>query len=112
VEDDGFAREAMASILRTEGYAVASAANGRDALRRLGGAPLPDLIILDLVMPVMDGLELCRRLGEDGRLADIPVLIVSAQGAGPPAASAPQVVGRLAKPVVVDELLARVRQCC
>jgi len=113
VEDDAFAREAMSTLLEAEGYQVASAANGREALGQLRGTILPDLILLDLVMPVMDGLEFCRQQRSDDRLAEIPVLIVSARDAVlPDPFLAPQIVGHLVKPVLVDDLLAHVRQCC
>ncbi|MBI1918729.1 MAG: response regulator [Planctomycetes bacterium] len=111
VEDDAFARGAMSALLEAEGYQATSAANGREALGQLRGALLPDLILLDLIMPVMDGLEFCRRQSNDGRLADIPVLIVSARDAVLPDPSlVPQIVGHLVKPVLVDDLLAHVRR--
>src|SRR5262249_12855346 len=113
VEDDAFARGAMSTLLEAEGYQITSAANGWEALGQLRGPVLPHLILLDLVMPVMDGLEFCRRQSKDGRLTNIPVLIVSARDAVRPDWSlVPQIVGHLVKPVVVEDMLAHVRQCC
>ncbi len=60
--------------------AVEYAANGRDALRRLAGTPLPDLVISDLFMPVMDGFALLEQIRSDPKLAAIPVLMISAGG--------------------------------
>jgi CheY-like chemotaxis protein len=112
VDDDAFARDALAQILQEEGYAVTCAANGREALRLLRSAPLPDLILLDLVMPVLDGFSFCRLQERDARLASVPVLVVSAEDVAPGAASAaPQVVGRVPKPIAVEELLECIRQC-
>ena len=112
VDDDAFARDALAQILEAEGYAVACAANGREALRRLRQLPLPDLILLDLVMPVLDGFSFCRLQERDARLASIPVVVVSARDVSLGAAeSAPQVVGCVSKPIAVEELLECIRQC-
>jgi CheY-like chemotaxis protein len=111
VDDDAFARNALAQILEGEGYAVTCAANGREALRLLRGAPLPDLILLDLVMPVLDGFSFCRLQERDARLASVPVLVVSAEEVAHGAAAAPQVVGRVPKPIAVEELLECIRQC-
>src|SRR4051812_14439206 len=65
VEDDAFPRDAMSTLLEAEGYQTSSAANGHEALGQLRGAILPNLILLALVMPVMDGLEFCRRQSSD-----------------------------------------------
>lgn len=112
VDDDAFARHALAQILEAEGYTVACAANGREALRRLRHLPLPDLILLDLVMPVLDGFSFCRLQERDARLASVPVVVVSARDLSLSAAeSAPQVVGRVSKPIAVEELLECIRQC-
>ncbi|MCM2304266.1 MAG: response regulator [Elusimicrobia bacterium] len=72
--------------LEKEGYAVSEAGNGQIALERLGiepsrpELPLPDLIVLDIMMPVMDGYQLNMRLQTEPRAKDIPILVLTAKG--------------------------------
>jgi CheY-like chemotaxis protein len=111
-EDDDFSRDVLTQLLRAEGYHVTAVANGREALDCLRRADSPDLILLDLVMPVLDGWEFCRRHSRDPRLASIPVLVVSGADPGPALLTGPlRVAGYLRKPVRVRELLDRIR-CC
>ena len=81
VDDDEDIRHTLASLLEAEGYDASVAADGQDALRALAEKPLPDLILLDLGMPNVDGLEFRRRQQRDPRIAGVPVVIVSAQKA-------------------------------
>ena len=76
VEDDNDLREFYGTLLREEGHQVRLARNGLDALHHLDWAP--DLILLDLMMPVMDGYEFLRRLRASPKGAGIPVLVLSA----------------------------------
>src|SRR2546423_11244266 len=78
VEDDLDIREALTQILQEEGYAVRAAANGRDALDAASDGSVPSLILLDLMMPVMNGWEFRAEQLKDARLANVPVLIISA----------------------------------
>src|SRR5437762_11749160 len=78
VEDDFDLRDALVPILEYEGHRVVSAANGQEALERLQTMPPPSLILLDLMMPVMDGEEFRARQLRDPTLASIPVVVVSA----------------------------------
>lgn len=78
VEDDTAIRETMSELLAEEGYRVTTAANGAEALELLDASDAPSLILLDLMMPVMNGFELRRALRSDPRLADIPVVVISA----------------------------------
>lgn len=81
VEDDPDGRAALERLLRFAGYVVTSCANGGEALDQLrGGTKLPDLILLDLMMPVMDGSAFRAEQKRDIGLAAIPVVVVSAQG--------------------------------
>jgi CheY-like chemotaxis protein len=72
--------------LEKEGYAVSAAGNGQIALEHLGiepakpELPLPDLIVLDIMMPVMDGYQLNMRLQTESRAKDIPILVLTAKG--------------------------------
>jgi CheY-like chemotaxis protein len=77
VDDDEECRTTLREVLEDEGCVVYTAENGKVALQMLG-AVRPDLLIVDLMMPVMNGWELCTELGKDPRLADIPVAILSA----------------------------------
>ena len=78
VEDDPDVRDSISDALEAEGYRVYAAADGAEALRMLAQVPTPSLILLDLMMPVMDGWELLGRLKQDAKLAEVPVAIVSA----------------------------------
>jgi CheY-like chemotaxis protein len=77
VDDEPSIAETVGWVLRDEGYAVAVARNGREALARVREQP-PDLVITDLMMPIMDGWALCRALQEDPATSSIPVVITTA----------------------------------
>jgi len=76
VDDSKTSLLILSSILREQGYQVSTFEQGHDALSAAGIAP-PDLILLDITMPVMDGVEVCRKLRMDPDTADIPVIFVS-----------------------------------
>lgn len=78
VEDDPILSESMAELLADAGYAVASAFNGADALNYLRTHAAPQLILLDLMMPVVDGFAFRREQLRDKALARIPVIVLSA----------------------------------
>lgn len=78
VEDDAALAEASRGVLEDEEYDVISAQDGRAALKQLQTGPIPDLIVLDLRMPVMDGWEFRARQKNDPRLTSIPIIAVSA----------------------------------
>jgi CheY-like chemotaxis protein len=110
VEDNDAVREVLVLLLAGEGYATSEARNGREALDRLRRGPSPDLILLDLLMPVMDGHEFRRRQLEDAVLAPVPVVILSAVAGVAEAADA--LGGRvyIRKPVHPRELFAAVER--
>jgi CheY-like chemotaxis protein len=110
VEDDVDTREMLGHFLQSEGYRVETAANGKIALDRLASGARPALILLDLMMPVMDGWQFRREQVLDSNLADIPVIVVSA--AGPGRSAQIDADDYLSKPVNLDELLARVTHFC
>lgn len=110
VEDDVDTREMLGRFLELEGYRVESAANGKVALERLdAGAPVC-VILLDLMMPVMDGWQFRREQVQHAALADIPVIVVSA--AGRDRIQQIDANAYLSKPVDLDELLERVTEYC
>src|SRR5882762_9563642 len=76
VEDSPTQVQQLQHILEQQGYQVASAANGRLALEAVQRRK-PTLVISDVVMPEMDGYELCRRIKSDASLSDIPVILVT-----------------------------------
>ena len=80
VDDTEFYRKANTSKLATEGYKVIVAANGVEALKALS-QDKPNLILLDLVMPVMDGFKVLQFIKADPNFKDIPVVVFSAKGA-------------------------------
>jgi CheY-like chemotaxis protein len=112
VEDYREVRESLAELLELEGYRVAVAANGQEALDHLLGGQLPRLILLDLMMPVMNGWEFRRRQKRDPSLASVPVVAVTgAVELAEPAVSI-DAVGYLGKPVDVGMLLDLVKLHC
>lgn len=80
VDDDLSVRTALKELFETEGYAVAVAANGRAALNHLRGGLRPSVILLDLMMPVMDGWDFRAEQLADPALKDLPVFILTAVG--------------------------------
>ena len=110
VEDDPDTREMLTSFLQLEGFQTETASNGREALDRLAGGVDADVIVLDLMMPVMDGWQFRRRQIEDTRLAKIPTIVVSAAGRERMAQISADAY--LAKPIDMDELLSRVTHFC
>jgi two-component system, OmpR family, response regulator MprA len=108
VDDEPAVQNALYRALTLEHYAVAKAADGAEALERLGAAPF-EAVILDIAMPKVDGLEVCRRLRDGGDMT--PVLMLTARGevddrvAGLDAGADDYLV----KPFALRELLARVR---
>jgi CheY-like chemotaxis protein len=101
VDDEVAILEALMDILSVEGYEVATAANGAEGLQQVG-RDRPDLILLDLMMPVMDGQEMLRRLKDDPALRTIPVVVMSA---GRVTKAELQGSQFLAKPFELDDLL-------
>src|SRR5436190_19142440 len=80
IEDDPDTRDALGELLSGEGYEVATAADGQEGLRRLGAPPRPCLVLLDLMLPAMDGFEFRVRQLEDPELAAIPVIVLLGGG--------------------------------
>jgi CheY-like chemotaxis protein len=105
VDDDDDFRETVVLVLAAHGWVVRAASDGAEALALLRGGLRPALILMDLFMPVMGGLEVCEELSHDPELRHIPVAILSgdrdAFDAPPPPG-----VRMLSKPVRLDVLLA------
>jgi CheY-like chemotaxis protein len=110
VDDDPSIQGAVSLLLEREGFTVRCAGNGAEALRQLGAGETPGLILLDMMMPVMNGREFRVAQQRDARLAAIPVVVFSATleieeapGLPPPSAVMP-------KPFDIDQLLAVVEK--
>jgi CheY-like chemotaxis protein len=106
VEDDEDIRNGVRDILEDEGYRVEPAADGRDALAKLrAGAARPSVILLDLMMPVMDGRTFRHAQMSDPALGEIPVVVLSADSSAHAKATAIRAAGLLKKPLRLEALL-------
>lgn len=112
VEDESDAREALASLIEHHGHSVQTAANGKEALAKLERMGRPCLIILDLMMPEMNGWELREALLEQPELADVPVVLVSGAAGIERAARELNAVDFLEKPVDFSRLYGLVEAHC
>lgn len=113
VDDDDDIREVLADVLSEEGFDVVAAGDGESALGLLHSrAPACRLILLDLMMPRMNGWEFRRKQLEDPAIAEIPVLLLTGAGNGAKAIDELHVAGTIEKPVELDVLLAKVAQYC
>ena len=105
IEDDRDIREVVAQILEHVGYQVLIAADGEQALATLREGYRPGVILLNLVMPVMNGWTFRAEQLQDAELAEIPVVLLSGHGDLPEIAQQLRVAGALSKPVFVPDLL-------
>lgn len=105
VEDDPDIREEAAEALRDEGYRVITASNGEEALERAAEAGPLCLILLDLMMPVMDGWDCRKRLLKDPKLAKVPVVIFSGAGSVQEEKELLRAAGVILKPFRLKDLL-------
>jgi len=110
IEDDTATRDALTLMLSSQGFTTTGAANGQEALDLLRDAPHPDLILLDLMMPIMDGWQFRRAQLGDPRLAAIPVVVLSADGNVQQKATSIHAAGFVQKPVDVEDLLKVIQQ--
>lgn len=110
VEDDAVLAETLADNLSQEGYKVSTVADGELAYKKIVDAP-PDLIILDVMLPRLDGLSLCRMIRREPTTSHIPIIMLTARSS-----EVDKIVGLesgaddyVAKPFALGELLARIR---
>jgi two-component system, OmpR family, response regulator MprA len=106
VDDDPSVREALALVLDLHGFDVATAADGREAIRTLSLAP-PDAVILDVLMPGLDGLEVCRRMRATGDRTPVLMLTARTEVSERVAGLEAGADDYLAKPFAREELIAR-----
>ena len=110
VDDDPGIRESIREVLSTEGYRVLEAGDGAEALLRMDGVDGRCVVLLDLAMPRMNGLELLTELSRRTPTERFPVVVMSAN-AHPRELEFPQVVALLRKPFELEELLGWVEVC-
>jgi CheY-like chemotaxis protein len=109
VEDDPGLRDMLEQLLHLQGFAPITTANGRQALEFLRTGGHADVILLDLVMPVMDGREFRVEQQRDERLSPIPVVVMSGWAAAP---SDLHEIARFSKPLDLPRLLNTLRSIC
>lgn len=103
VEDDPDICESVRAVLEDEGHTVRTASNGREALEALR-ISIPGLVLVDLLMPVMDGIQLIEAMRASTLWADVPIIVLSASSTVSPPAD----ITVLRKPIGIDALVAAV----
>ena len=109
VDDDPDIRDSLREVLEDEGYSVACVGNGREALEYLHRSPRPCLILLDLMMPIMDGWQFRREQKADADIAGIPLVVITATGKRPVLIDAAELV---MKPLDLTQLFAAIERYC
>lgn len=112
VDDDPDIREALLDVLTDHGYSAEALSNGREALEYLRAGARPQLILLDLMMPVMDGLQFRHEQVSDPELRELPVLLISAGNDVAKSAQALGVPHSMRKPLDLAKLLEVVARHC
>ncbi|MGZ8867990.1 MAG: response regulator [Thermoanaerobaculia bacterium] len=108
VEDDSDARRLYAIGLNQHGFEVRLAANGAEAVERITSGEKPDVILLDWLMPLMDGREVLTRLGSQQETALIPVIVISGQPA--PESLDERIQCWMTKPVSLEQLVIEIER--
>jgi two-component system, chemotaxis family, chemotaxis protein CheY len=113
IEDNDIAREGLAVVLRRAGSTVSLAVNGAEALAQLQVKPLPHLILLDMMLPGVDGWHFLDLRAREAEWASIPVIITTGLGVSSPEwAVSLGAAGFLRKPIETEELLREVKRWC
>ena len=107
VDDELCLLESLQEFLEDEGFSVATATNGAEALDLLERGEIPCLVILDLIMPVVTGNQVYERMQNDPRFANVPVLVSTSDPT-----RAPEGAFVMKKPIDLDRLLGAVRDHC
>jgi CheY-like chemotaxis protein len=112
IDDDEGIRDALGELLRDEGFAVETAANGLEALLWLTKSrPASCVLLLDLMMPVMDGGEFLVRKQEDPIVSPYPVVIITASASTTAFSRTPDIKACLSKPIEMPDLMAALALC-
>jgi CheY-like chemotaxis protein len=112
VEDEADIRESLQEILECEGYRVEGAANGHEALEKIAKGPLPHVILLDLMMPIMNGAEFRQSQVRNPLVAHIPVVVMSADNRTPERTRELGISHYVKKPLDIDALIDKIKECC
>lgn len=104
VDDEADLREILREAFQDEGFAVEVAGNGAEAMQVLARQPLPSAVVLDIIMPVMDGNQVWSAMRRDPRLAKVPVIVTTSDPS-----RAPRDVPIVRKPLDIYALIHRVR---
>lgn len=113
VEDDQDIRDTLIELLEGEGYEVFFAENGQVGLDRLTeGAVLPNLILLDLMMPIKDGFQFCAEKDANPKIAHLPVVVMSADGHVRENQQRVNALAYLKKPLDIYEIINTVEKYC
>jgi CheY-like chemotaxis protein len=112
VEDDTSIRELLVELLESEGYGVASAVNGLEGLKILQSESNPDLILIDLMMPVMDGYSFRTEQLKNPIWSKIPTVVMSAEANAKEKMKNFNITAFLSKPVELETILKTVAQFC
>lgn len=111
VEDDRDIRDSVVEILEDEGYTVSDAGGGHEALERLAnGSSKPDLILLDLMMPGMNGFQFREKQLESAEFSGIPVVVITADATAQDRAGPLHAAAFLRKPIKIQPLLNTIKQ--
>jgi CheY-like chemotaxis protein len=110
VDDEALIAMALEAALEDEGYRVVTAANGKQGLERLAETPRPELVLLDMMMPIMNGPAMLEVMAADSSLSDIPVIVLSSLPKEAVLARTTGVAAILRKPYTVDEVLGAIVQ--
>ena len=110
VEDNSDVRRLYAIALNQRGFEVKLAANGAEAVERISNGEKPDVILLDWLMPLMDGGEVISRLNGDGASSSMQIIVISGQPEPPPESRDPRIQCWLSKPVSIDELVNEIQR--
>jgi CheY-like chemotaxis protein len=108
VDDEALIAMALEAALEDAGHRVATAANGRQGLERLAEAPRPDVVLLDMMMPVMNGPAMLAAMAADPRLRGIPVIVLSSLPEEAVRARVEGVAAVLRKPYTAEQVLAAI----
>jgi CheY-like chemotaxis protein len=111
VEDDPDSRRALETLLEDSGYRVLSAADGSQALKALHAGVMPDLILLDMLLPILDGWHFLDQIRNNARWSSIPIVIMTGIVIGLDWAHDHGCAGFLKKPIDKQRLFQEIQQC-
>lgn len=107
VDDEPDIRDTLRDVLEDEGYRVVVASNGREALALLTGGPAPSVVVLDLLMPIMNGNDLYEAMRADPNLSEIPIIVSTSDPSRAPTGAL-----LMNKPFDLDRMLAVIESLC